>query len=225
MNAKRKKVQDFIVKYIDKIARGGDNKKLYEDLFDSMSDKEFDSFMHGLKDGKITLSVIVPHDDSVKVDVENNYKIGKELGYEFFQRLRMQDEDTKEWYLTPNKYLVYSLPVKRTAQLLMKGISVPKNTKSVDLLTGQVTNGSRSAKLTMPEIQMLSGMGLKHSILELVKYRGGDTGAKNAMVAYLYKTGKVKAEDLQDYATGVESTKTLKNYFLGCHIKPEGLDG
>lgn len=223
MNPKRKQAESFILTYIDKIAAGGQNRKLYEDLFASMSDKEFDIFMQNLRDKKTTLSIIVPHDNSVKVEMDNNFKIAKELGYNFFQRLRVTDPETKETYLTPNKYLVYRLPVKRTSQLLTKGISVPKDNKSIDMLTGQVAGDSRSSKITMPEIQMLIGMGMEEVLIELLKYRGGDMGARNAMINILYKQGRVDSKTLAEYSTGVVSTRTLKTYFLGAHIRPEGL--
>jgi len=45
MNPKRKKAQDSILEYIDKIAAGGQNKKLYADMFVNMSDKEFVIYM------------------------------------------------------------------------------------------------------------------------------------------------------------------------------------
>ncbi len=224
MTPKRKAAQTDILKYIDAIAKGGQNKKLYEDLFKSMSDKEFDKFMLGLKNKTITLCVVVPHDGSVKITVKNNEKVAKSLGYEFFQRLRMVDSDTKESYLTPNKYFVYKLPVRRTAQLLIKGISVPKDIKSTDALTGQVANASRSSKITMPETQMLIGMGLEDTVEELLKFRGGDLGSRNAMMNILYKQGRVDKKTLEEYGTGVEATKTLKNYFLGAHIRSSGLD-
>jgi len=76
----------------------------------------------------------------------------------------------------------------------------------------------------MPELQMLVGMGMKDTVLELLKYRGGDLGAKTAMMNLLYQQGKVDAATLEQYSTGVESTKTLKNYFIGSHLKPSGLD-
>jgi len=60
MNPNRKKTEAYILKYVDKIAQGGQNKELYSNLFKSMSDKEFNNFMLGLKSGKVTLSIIVP---------------------------------------------------------------------------------------------------------------------------------------------------------------------
>jgi len=223
MNPKRKKAQDSILEYIDKIAAGGQNKKLYADMFAKMSDKEFDIYMIKLRDKKLNLSVIVPHDKSVTVSVKNNLKVAKELGYNFYQKLKITDPETGDTYLTPNRYLVYRLPVKRTSQLLAKGIAVPSDTKSIDMLTGQVTGSSKSTTMTMPEVQMLVGMGMEQVVVELLKYRGGDLGAKNALINTLYKQGRVDSDTLEQQSTGVESTKTLRNYMLGAHLRPTGL--
>jgi len=223
MNPKRKKAQDKLVKYIDLIAPGGYNKQLYVDLFAGLSDKEFTEFMAGLKDKTITLCVVVPHDGSVNVTMENNFKIAKDLGVEFFQRLSIKDPATGERYMTPNKYLVYRLPIRKTVQLLTKGIGIPKNNRRVNMVTGQVTGPSKAAMLTLPETQLLLGMGMDKSVLEMMKYRGGDLGAKNALANLLYKNGRVDAATLEQYSTGVVSNQTLKNYFLGAHIRSEGL--
>jgi len=223
MTPKRKKAQDDILNTINAIA-GDKNHKLYKDLFKSMSDKDFDKFMVGLRDKTITLCIIVPHEDNDRVSFENNVIVGRQLGYEFFQRLRFKDPDTGETYLSPNKFLIYKLPVRRTSQLLIKGVSIPKDAKAIDAMSGQVTGSSRASKITLPETQLLMGMGLENTVEELLKFRGGDLGAKNAMMNMLYKNGRVTKAEISEYATGVVSTKTLKNYLISAHIKSEGLD-
>jgi len=90
-----------------------------------------------------------------------------------------------------------------------KGIAIPKDSKHTDALTGQVSGASKAVSITMPEIQMLVGMGMD---------------ARNAMMNLLYQDGHVDKETLKSFSTGVEGTKTLKNYFLGAHIRSEGLD-
>jgi len=215
----RKEVEAYIVKYIDKLAPGGANKKLYLDLFKNMNNKEFDKFMTNLRDKKITLSIIVPNESNIKIDVERNFKIGKELGYEFFQRLVVKGQPGLPDYKTPQKFLVYKLPLRRAAQLLTKKISIPDDDKSIDLTTGQVTGKSKGTKITYPELQILAGMGMSVTIKELLKYRGGDLGSMNAMNTILYKEGQVSGQQLDQYSTGVVSTKTLKSYWLASHIK------
>lgn len=221
MTPKRKKAEEFILTYIDKIDIGNkkENTLLYKNLFNKMSDVEFDNFMKGLKDKTITLSMIIPNGGNVKVSVENNFKIAKELGHDFFQNIKITGQLDIPDYITPNKHLTYILPVRRAAQLLSKKISIPESDKSIDTLSGQVTNKSKASKITMPEIQMLVGMGMHDSVRELLKIRGGDIQANNAMSNMLYKTGVASQVAIEPYASGVESTKTLKNFWLASHIK------
>jgi len=219
-NAKRKKVEEYIIKYVTKITHGDKkNAELYQGLFKSMNDKQFNDFMIKLRDDKVTLSVIVPNGGDVKITVENNFKVAKEIGLEFFQQLKMGATKNMPAYQTPNKYLVYKLPVRRAAQLLTKKISIPKDDKTIDSLTGQVTGKSQSSKLTLPELQILIGMGMKASVKELMKARGGDLGEANALNQLLYKNGQVSQDAISPYSTGVKSTKTLKQYLNAMHIR------
>jgi len=220
MSKKRKETEKFILKYIQKIDPSGINKKLYEDvLFKNMSNKEFDEFMENIKTNKTFLTLTYPNSGPVKLDVERNLKIAKELGYDFFQHIIVKNSPTGiPDYKTPNKYMVYKLPVKRTVQLLSKKISIPTDNKSINLLSGQVTGKSKSSKLTFPELQILAGLGLKSSIVELMKYRGGDIDGNRALNTMLYKQGMASQEVLKNYATGVVSTKTLRAYLLASHL-------
>jgi DNA-directed RNA polymerase subunit K/omega len=220
MNAKRKRVEDFILTQIKNITHSDNNVKLYTDLFKSMSDDAFDTFMVKLRNKEITLAVIAPNEKSdVKITVENNFKVAKSLGFEFFQNLNIESDGILPSYPTPNKYMILKLPIKRAAQLLSKGISVPEDNKSIDLLSGQVTGKSKSSKLTLPELQILAGLGLKDTIVELMKTRGGDAGEAMALDNLLYKQGSVSQATLRNYSTGVTSTATLDAFFNAAHIK------
>lgn len=219
-NPKRKSVEDLVLKYIGKIVSGNENKKLYEDLFKSMNDRQFDEFMHKLKNKQATLSVIIPNgNNKIKVNLENNLKIAKELGYDFFQHLKVSAMDDMPAYKTPNKYMVIKLPVRRAAQLLTKKISIPTDSHHVDVLSGQVTGKSKGSKISNPELQVLLGLGLKESILELMKIRGGDQGSNRAMDELLFKQGSASQEQVNKYSTGVASKKTLKAYLNAMMIQ------
>lgn len=217
---KRKKVEDLIISYIGRIVTGKENVELYKTLFNSMSDGEFDQFMTDLRDGKKNLSVIIPNGNkNISVDIDNNIKIAKELGFEFFQRLVITNHPDLPDHMTPNKYLMLKLPARRAAQMVSKKISIPSDNKSIDLLTGQVTGKSKGSKITNPELQVLLGLGLKDSVIELMKMRGGDVGEASAMNNLLYKQGLVTQSQAAEYSTSVSSKKTLKSYFNGMGIR------
>ena len=217
---KRKAVEDFIIGYIKRIVTGDQNVNLYRDMFHRMDDTEFKQFMEDLRDSKKHLSIIIPNGmKGIKTDIKNNMKIAKELGFDFYQRLKITGSGTVPDYITPNKYLVIKLPVKRASQLLSKKVSIPKDNKARDLLTGQVTGDSRAAKLTTPEVQILLGLGLDSSIKEIMKFRGGDLGAGTALNNDIMRYGTGSQSNASQQSTGVVSTKTLKQYFQAMHIR------
>jgi len=215
----RKESEKIILDGVKKIDPSGKNYELYKNLFKSMTNKEFEDFITGIRDEKKTLSIIVPSWSKSGITVENNFKIAKDYGYDFFQRLIIEGDGDNPPRKTNNKFFVYKLPIRRASQLLSKKISIPKDDKVIDLTTGQVTGKSGAAKLTMPETQMIVGMGLKHSVVELLKYRGGDLGSANAMKRELVNNGRVNSSVLEEASTKVVSTKTLKSYLNAAHIK------
>jgi hypothetical protein len=122
-------------------------------------------------------------------------------------------------YLTPNKYLVIDLPIRRAAQLLIKKISIPKHSKVIDHLTGQPTGESKGAKVSYPELAILSAMGLDKSLLELLKYRGGDSKGNAVLTQMLSSLGTANLDTLKNYASGVQSTHTLHTFLTCAHLK------
>jgi hypothetical protein len=224
MNAKRKAVQEYIIKYVGAIVAGNENTKLYQDLFDRMTDEEFDRFMVGMKEGKIHISIVVPNDGKTRVSVENNFRVAKQLGHEFFQRVKVTNHPDYPDHMLPIKALTMILPIRRAQQLLSKKISIPEHSMTTDVLTGQVAGKSRSSKLTYPEQQMLIAMDMKDTATEMVRIRGGDLKAQSEYVRQLANNGEVSQKDILDVANlvsngGVVSTRTLKYYLQGMHIK------
>lgn len=215
----RKKAQDFILTYIDKILPGGLNRQQYEALFKEMSDQEFDVFMKQLESGERFLVGIVPNNGPTKVTVENNLAVAKELGHQFFQKLWIGPKKGIPAYLTPIPYLVMNTVVRRQSQHMRKKQSIPQNDKSIDQLTGQPTGASKGAQVSYPELQVLLGMDLDNTTVELIKYRGGDKGGYNALNAMISRYGSANIKTLQNYATGVQSTKMLKTFLTAAHLK------
>ena len=220
MTSRRKAVEEYVLKYVGEIV-GKRNQDLYRDFFKSMNDSEFNKFMEDLRDGKINLSVIVDVNEEKNVTLDNNVKVGKKLGVQFFQRLNWTKDEINgiPAYKTKNEYLVLKLPVKRTSQLITKKISVAEDNKSRDTLTGQIISKSKAGRLTFPEIQVLIGYGLDNSIKELIKTRGGDLGESRALEMMLARRGDVSLKELEQFSTRVESSETLKRFLEAMHIR------
>lgn len=218
----RKGAETYILNMLNKILPNGKSVQIYKDMFKKMSDKEFEQFMLDLKEKSKELVIICPNFGNKTIDTTRNLKIAKEdFNYDFFQRLYIGAQGDVPGYLTPIKYMVIDLPMRRHSQSLVKKISIPDTNSRVNFLTGQLADGhdTKSARLTFPEVQLLAALGLDASLVELMKYRGGDIGGNNAMNAMIAKYGKANLATLSQYATGVESTKTFSSYLKAMHLK------
>lgn len=218
MMGNRKAATALILKYIDKILPGSPNTAIYKKRLEAMSDKEFDAFMTRLESGEEVLSIVMPNLDEHKISVENNLKIAEELGHNFFERLWLTDPLTGKTYLTPVKYLVIDLPLRRQVQMLQKKSSVPEDNRHVDELSGQVTGVSKGSKISFPELQVLFAQGLDSTITELIKFRGGDAKAFNAMNRSILETGGASLEALSRVPTKVKSVVTLSTLLKAMHL-------
>ncbi len=219
MSGNRQAATNFILKYIDKIMPDGTNKKTYADFFSGMSDQEFDQFMNGLETGEKFLTITAPNFAKVKLNVDRNLEIAEELGHNFFPQIWIGSHDGQPTYLSPIPYLVVDLPLRRASQSLIKKIKVAEDNKTVDTLTNQATGKSKGARVSFPELQVLAAMNLDNSIIELMKYRGGDARGFNAMNNMIAKQGTAVMKTLSSYASGVESTRTLKTFLTCMHLK------
>ncbi len=218
MSKARKLATEMAVAYVEKISpKSGNSEKLKERL-EKMSDKQFATYMTDLRDGNVTIRIKAPNLADPKLNVARNIKIGKELGYDFFQRLRLKDPATGQQYTTPEKYLILSLPFRRQAQHLVKKMSVPADNESRDDLTGQPTGKSKGSSLSNPEMQVLYALGLDKTIEELLKVRGGDAAAYTAMNKFAHETGGFSLDQVAKAGGKVKSTETLATLLKAMHL-------
>ena len=215
----RKKAEKIILEYLNEISPDNAAVKAYKEKFKKMNNKEFHSFMEELRNGKRKLVLIQPPMSDKRISVKNNMRVAKKLGHDFHQRLWIGPTSKQPKYLTPVKYMVMDLPVRRTAQVLVKKISAPSTASVVDKISGQVTGKSKGAAITYPELQVLAGLGLENSILELIKYRGGDQGGLRGIMGMAEKFGEVRLSSLRHFTTGVVSKKTVQDYLIAAYIR------
>jgi hypothetical protein len=221
MAGNRKAAEQVIIEMVEAILPGGGNKAIYEDFFSKMSDKDFDQWMEDINSGAKRPFIYAPNNAKVKLSTERNFAIAKKINHNFFERLWIDHKDPdRPKYLTNVPHIVLELPIRRQSQLLVKKLSVAEHNKSIDSLSGQPAGkSSRSAKISYPELQILMGMNLPKTLIELMKYRGGDRGGFNAMNRAISADGSVTLKSIDHLSTGVESTKTLNAYLTAMHLR------
>lgn len=218
--ANREKATKFIVDNIDAILPGSENTGLWKKRLEAMSNAEFDAFMTRLENGEDILSITVPNLGDKRLSVERNLDLADKLGHNFFEHLMLTDPDTGVTYKTPIPYLVVDLPLRRQVQSLMKKISVSEHNGKIDEMTGQraYSSETKGSKLSFPEIQILYAHGLQKSILEMIKYRGGDEQGYRAMDRAILETGGVSLDSLADIPTQTKSVLTLSTFLKAMHL-------
>lgn len=219
MSGNRKKAEEFILTYIDKILPGSENTQIYRDLFASMDDAQFEDFIVSLETDQSRLAIIAPNFSDNPLSVDRNLEIAKELNHEFFERVWFEDPNGGPNYLSVKKYLVFDWGLRRQAQLLIKKISIPDDNRSIDHLTGQPTGNSKGSKISYPELQILAALQLDSTITELIKYRGGDLNGFNAMNDSISRTGGVSITSLDSLGSKVKATQTLSTYLTAMHLR------
>ncbi len=214
----RKAATQECLKWINEMVPGGQAVKDMEVALNSLSDEDFARFIDRLESEEEIISIAIPNLGKDKLEMERLLELGKKMGHEFFEQLWLTDAKTGVTYLTPEKYLVIDLPLRRQQQLLTKKISIPDNNRHVDELTGQVTGDSHGASLSLPEMQLLRSQGLDRPILELIKPRGGDNKAYRFIARQIIETGTASLDSVMNLGTRPKSTETMGHLLRGMHL-------
>ncbi|AEH03595.1 RNA polymerase beta subunit [Pseudomonas phage PhiPA3] len=218
MKGDRKVVEREILYFIDMFRPGSNNKKIYEELFARMNDKEFEEWMERLEAGEV-LALYAPNLEEPQLSINQNYKVADALGHELFQHLILTDPQTGQTYKTQNKHLVGLVPFRRQVQMLVKKSSIPGSNHIVDERSGQAAGDSKGARLSAPEIQVNASKGLNNMVLELIKFRGGDEKAYNAMNKSIIETGEASLDSIMaETPSQTKSNLTLSVYLKGMHL-------
>jgi hypothetical protein len=210
-------MQDYILEYITKLDKTGYNVKVYQDMFESMDDKQFDKWVDLLESNpNCKLTFLVPP-LKVAIDIPTAIAVAKELGIELFEQIRIWDEIGQRYCTTPNKYMVVRLPVRRLKQYLMDGLSVPDSDRKLNPLTNQVVGESKGSAISFPQGQMLAEKGLSKVLLELTGVRGGDLEAYASMIAQIEEVGDADTSVMEG-TSGVTSVQTLRTFLNAMHL-------
>jgi hypothetical protein len=215
----RQAATEELLHFIDQFAPGSANRAIYEERLGKMSDAEFEAFMTRLENEEEILSLFVPNLSEHKVSIKRNFEIAEQLDHQFFQHLYLTDPTTGQVVKTPTKHLVIDLMLRRQAQMLYKKMSVPENNQAVDERSGQATGPSKGSRMSYPELQVNAAKGLDQSVLELIKFRGGDVKAFNAMNRSILETGEASLESISAREpTTVKATQTLSVLLKSAHL-------
>lgn len=220
MAGNRAAAEAYCLDFMEKLIPGSGNREIYAQRFKDMNDEQFEAFITSIENGTVDLAIVVPNLKPAKLNVKHMLALGKQMGHEWFERLWLGGGNTGlPRYLSPKKYMIIDQTLRRQAQLLVKKISIPQDSKTIDDLTGQPTGASKGSKMSYPQTQVLAALGMNRTLEEFLKYRGGDLKGFNAMMASISRTGGVSLDAIEPLAGGVQSTHTLSVFLTCMHIE------
>jgi len=214
----RQAAEKLIIKWVSELENGTENAARYKELFKGMSNSAFETLMISFRDKKAYVGMVVPNSGKIKLSAKRSQDVCAKLGVKLFQRIIYTDVSSGEKLLTPRKYMVYHLTQRRQNQHLVKKKSIPKSDTVIDNMTGQVTGGDKGSRMSMPETLVLSGKGIEHGLVEMLKVRGGDREASYAMKKSLRETGGFSLAPIVDAGTKPTSVKTLAALLKAMHL-------
>lgn len=141
-----------------------------------------------IKEGKSQVFIETPN-MKVTLTMEDIMKASEFVGSTFFDHLRMFDSTTGRWFITPNKYLILSLPVRRLKQYLGSKWSIPDSDKTINPTTGQVVKPDKGSGISMTQAQTIDSKGLQKALTELINIRGGNIEGYSKFKSELEETG------------------------------------
>lgn len=210
--AQRKEIESIILTYVNKIDPSGTNGKMYQEIFKTLDDAGLEKLIEK------RIMIYAPNNSAVDIDSSRNIEIGKELGYDFYQRLWLTDPKTGACSLTVYPHMVIDLPVRRQSQMIDKKISIAEHNRTIDKLTGQPTGDSKGSSFSFPQTYVMFAKGYEATLKELAQIRGGDTKAAQVVDRQIRQTGHSSQTFEGSAQTRVKSTKTLGAIFTAMHL-------
>ncbi len=212
----RQEIEDYVINLIKTSEPSGVNEKRYRDMFKGMSDAAFDTWINNIEAGIQHLEIYAPN-MVVNLNEDDQLAAAKLIGVNPRERIYDIDPATKRRYLTPHKYFILSIYVRRLKQTVEDKRSVPASDQVINQLTGQVLKPDKGSSVSTVEATVLLSKDLVSTLEEFTNVRGGNIPAYAKLKADILTTGRA---DLSPtiYDTRPRSVSVLQAYFDGMQL-------
>lgn len=221
--ARRKSMEALIYKVFDALDETKINSNKYRDMFEKMSDAEFDRFFKEFfqdENQYLVLDVVDYERDLRMEHVENAAKI---LGVPLFERVVTPhvNKDSDNPVITKAAVPVGYIHVKRVQQILSKKNTTSTEISSRSALTGQVVGRDKNARDSDSENFALVTIGAENILREFMGPRADDMVMKNEMYSSISQKGFVSLDTLTDNVDNKVTLNALDVHLIGMGIKSD----
>lgn len=218
--AKRKEMEDLIYTFFDLFDPTGRNTEYYRNLFNNMSDGQFDQYFKLLfeQDDPYLTATMIDYENPVLI--ENIEKAAKYLEVPLFERvvLPYASEDPDNPVITKHECLVGYLNIKRLQQINFKKLGLSTDASERNMVTGQVTGHDKNSRNSDQETIALLTVGANVSLKELMSMRADDMVMKAEMNKKIARDGYVAMEELTDKLSNKTTLNSAAVFFIGAGL-------
>lgn len=222
-DTKRKKMEKLIYDFFDAFDKSGTNTKKYKEIFQPMSNQQFENYFKALfanEDAYLILDIV---DYEHSIDMEDIERAAKVINVPLFEDVFMPHltMDKSKVVGTKEPVPVGYINIKRTQQTVSKKNGISTNIDQRSAITGQVTGGDKNGRESDLENTMLISLGLNNVLRELNGPRADDIHMKEQMLRDISLNGYATMENLEDDVMNKTTLNTTSVYFLGMGLNTD----
>lgn len=223
ITTKRGKMTNLIYRFFTAFDKSGSNTKTYKQLFNPMSDVQFNAYFREFFQNEMHYLIlnIVDYERTIKMeDIERAAAVLNIPLYEYVTIPHITD-DTGNPTVTKERVAVGYINIKRTQQTVAKKNGLSTNIDKRSAITNQVVQADKNGRESDLENIMLTSLGLTNTLKELNGPRADDMVMKQEMLQSISTKGYVSLEDLTDRIENKTTLNTVDVYFMGMSLKTD----
>jgi hypothetical protein len=193
------------------------NPRLLKTWLDSLSDKEFEELVVQIESGETFLTYIIDNFDV-------SYTMGElkaatlEVGAPIYSKVVEEDPSTGLTITSNEEHWVAFQPKRRQIQDVDDKRSIPDDSNTRDMLTGQVTGASKGSAIAMSQLSAIVSRNCLSTATEFSRLRGGDVTAGAVFNKHLSDSGMVSVEAVALLKSNPTVNESLASYLNAMHI-------
>lgn len=219
MAKNRKKMEEFILKAVKRMDPSNRTFESLKAQFAKMDDKRFHMWYLEIKEGKSFIPIYLEnHMDGERITQKHALDVCKEYGINIMQRYWYRNPANGVKALSNKPAPFVHMMVRRQIETIMNKMGVSDDNATTDVLTGQVVHAGSA--ITQPESLVYIEKGLTGSLVEKLKYRGGDVEGGRLFDRQVIETGQVSTNQLYaEHNTTTRVVQTADIYLTAAHYE------
>jgi hypothetical protein len=219
---KRKKIEDRVIQTIRILDKDGTNVSRYKDLFKSMSDTQFNSYIRKLvsdHNENFYLEFLPYKNEPTIQDIRKALDfLGVPVEEYVYYR---HGGNTENPVRTSEPVLVGFIHMKRLQQILSKKNSYNLDVDKRSQKTGQVADSDKVARISDAENYALTVMEANYALKEFLGARADNASEKAQMYQDIVTNGYVQLSALESDIEDSQTINTVDVMFMGAGIKTD----